>query len=352
MLLSIVMPSHGSDLHVYSRIAHACSFASDEVEVVVRDNSGVAAKRDYLKLLEGKNRKLISVPECGPFENFSKALDASTGKFLFIVSDDDFFFDRAIDTVVAAASAYEDDHTVAGFTGTYMLEMSSGSQYVNYRGLDSRDASERVSGYLDYQGPNLIGYAVVRREVALDAWRLAHAHPIEFSFHDQTIALLTLLAGRFIHINRLLFMYDNAHWEIPERCIEEDLKFYTRAGMDPAFGRLHWLVLAFEGARLISNSWFGSRLPLQERQRATARWFQTMFARFVIDNRSDYGSKLTPEADALIAKWRGRYPNFQLDELLNDICAFMARFAPDKAQRYRDFWVSLSQDVPKAISIA
>jgi hypothetical protein len=344
MLLSIVMPSHGSDLHTYSRIAHACEFASDRIEVVIRDNSGNPAKGDFLKLMPRNNCKIIVVDSCDPFENFAKAVEAATGTFLFIVSDDDYFFDRAVPAVFAAAEAYEDDRTVAGITGTYVLEMSAGSQFVNYGGLDSRDAGDRVSGYLDYQGRNLIGYATVRREVAVDAWRLIHAHPIEFSFHDQIFSLLNLLAGRYVHTNRLLFCYDNAHWEDVNRGAEEDLKFYMRAGIDPAFGRLHWLVLAFEGVSLIGNSRFGSRLTASERQRTVTRWYQTMLARFAGDQRSNYGSQLGPHADAIGNKWKSRYPNVQLDEMLNDICAFMQLFSPEKAERYRTFWTGLAKE--------
>jgi hypothetical protein len=351
MSLSIVMPSHGGGLLAYSRIAHACAFASGTIEIVVRDNSENTAKREFLKLMPPACR-IVTAPACDRFENVFKAIEAASGAFVFVVPDDDYVFDRAIRSALEAAENYANDHTVTGITGTYVQEQPSGSQLVNYRGIDLRDASERIGGYLDHQGPNLLGYCAMRREVALDAWRLVRAHPIAFSFHERIVSLLALLAGRFVHINRLLFAYDSPHEETSPRVADDHLKQYTRAGMDPAFARLHWLLLAFEGARLIVHSRFGAKLTASERQRAAGRWFQAMFGRFAGGATGNFGSKLGSHADAICAKWRARYPNFQLDELLDDICIFMAMFAPAKAELYRAFWTGPSGDAVPAAAAA
>ena len=48
MQLSILIPTHRNDLLACSRIAQACSWAGPKLEVIVRDNSGNAEKRNLL----------------------------------------------------------------------------------------------------------------------------------------------------------------------------------------------------------------------------------------------------------------------------------------------------------------
>ena len=51
MQLSILLPTHRHDLLAISRIVQACSWARPDIEVIVRDNSGNAEKRDLLAFL-------------------------------------------------------------------------------------------------------------------------------------------------------------------------------------------------------------------------------------------------------------------------------------------------------------
>lgn len=71
MQLSIVIPTHRSDLLACSRIVQACSWAGPKLQVVVRDNSGNAAKRDLLAQVKRDNCNIVYCEPCPAMENFS-----------------------------------------------------------------------------------------------------------------------------------------------------------------------------------------------------------------------------------------------------------------------------------------
>jgi hypothetical protein len=350
MLLSILMPSHRDDLMAYSRIAQACSWANDNVEIVVRDNSGKPAKKSAIERFHGGTRRMVFVDECDSKTNFMEALALARGDFVFFISDDDLCFDRGIAAVAAAAAKFSADPAVAGITGLFALEEHQGSQIVRYPNMESSDALTRIFGYLGYQGPNLFFYTPVRRQVALACWTFMEGHPFAFPFHDQVLALLYLLSGRFIDIGRLMIVYDNMNWDTAHKAQDTDTRLYSATGMDPAFGHLHWLVCGFEGARLLLASSYGAQLAAEQRQSAANRWFEVMFARFATDVRTIGGSELVSHAQALCQKWRQPRPQFELDALLADICGFMERFSSQKAGQYRDFWASLAAQTNPALT--
>jgi glycosyltransferase involved in cell wall biosynthesis len=101
-------------------------------------------------------------------------------------------------------------------------------------------------------------------------------------------------------------------------------------------------VSGIAGTWLTLHSRYGARHSAEQRQAIAARWFEVMFARFAGDNRGNFGSSLGPQADLLCQKWRGLYPNFDLQVLLADICDFIALHSPEKAGLYRDFWQGLA----------
>jgi hypothetical protein len=342
MRLSIIIPSNRDSLTAYSRIMQACSWASDEVEIIVRDNSGSARKRALLERIDQPNCRIIVAEPCDANTNFREALAASSGDFILFLGDDDAGFDRGIAAIAAAASRCADDPSVAGLTGAYDLEQTDTSHIVSYPKIDSAEVAERVAGYLGYQGPNLIFYSAVRRSVLTDTWDFIFSHPFQFSFHDHFFSLAYLLSGRFVHVGRLAFVYDNANWEAAGVGAQSDIKVYSAAGMDPAIRQLHWMLCGFEGASIILQSRFGLRHSLAQRQAMANQWFEVMFRRFVGDANARFDSRLMAEANSLHEKWRLSFPNFQLEVLLADICDFIRLTSPEKAQAYHDFWTGVA----------
>jgi hypothetical protein len=342
--LSIIVPSNRDSLGACARIMQACSWASETVEVVVRDNSGSPQKRGMLERIQQPNCRIIIAEPCDANTNFQEGLRASTGEFVVFLGDDDGGLDRGVAAIGAAAARLAEDPSVAGITGAYVLEQTDTSYVVSYPKVDSAAVTDRVSGYLGYQGPNLIFYSAIRRSVLTDTWEFLFSHPFALSFHDHFFSLTYLLAGRFVHVGRVAFIYDNANWETVDVGVGRDLKVYAAAGLDPAIRQLQWMLCGFEGASIILQSRFGRRYSLAERQAMANQWFEVMFRRFVGDANARFDSPLKAEATALHEKWRQGFPSFQLESLLADICDFIGRTSLEKAEAYRDFWTGVSAD--------
>jgi hypothetical protein len=340
--LSVIVPSNRDSLGAYARIMQACSWASDTIEVVVRDNSGSAQKRTVLEAIQQPNCRIIIAEPCDANTNFQEGLRASTGEFVVFLGDDDGGLDRGMAAIGATAARVADDPSVAGITGAYVLEQTDTSYIVSYPKVDSAAVADRVSGYLGYQGPNLIFYSAVRRSVLIDTWAFILGHPLSLSFHDHFFSLIYLLSGRFVHVGRVAFIYDNANWETVDVGVGRDLKVYAAAGLDPAIRQLQWMLCGFEGASIILQSRFGLRFSLAERQAMANQWFEVMFRRFAGDANARFESPLMAEATALHAKWRQGFPNFTLESLLADICDFIRRTSPERAEAYHDFWTRVA----------
>jgi hypothetical protein len=337
--LSILLPTNRRSLLACSRIAQACSWAGPNVEVVVRDNSGDARKRELLAYFQHENCKVITADPCEPRENFSEILRLATGDFVFCLGDDDFCFDHAIAELPGAIERVGKDPSVIGITGTYAIETMKGTSLANYANVDSDDARTRVAGYLGYTGPNVLFYSVLRRELVSRIFDFMSDMPFYFSFHDQIVCLLYLLNGKFAPpLQRLMYLYDMGVWQSRELAQRRDLDFYQAAGLDPAINRLQWIICGFEGASLVMNSNMLAMLPLAERQPVADLWFTTMFNRFKGDNRSAFNSPLTDDAERWCKKLLQSTGQLTFERILAEISDFIALSSGDSARNYFNFW--------------
>ena len=338
MKLSILLPTYRHDLLACSRIAQACSWAGEGIEVIVRDNSGNAQKRELLAHFRRDNCKIIIVDPCDPRENFTKIIRLAKGKFIFCLADDDFCFDRAITVLPSIIDQVGKDSSVAGITGAYAVEATQGSAIINYQGLESDDVVARVAGYLNEPGPNVLFYSVLRRKMVERIFAFIGQIPFYFSFHDQILCLLYLLNGKFVRLPRLLYLYDVGVWEETESAQKLDVNFYTNAGLDPAINKLHWFLCGFEGAVLARNSDIFPDYSLAQRQAISDSWFSTMFARFKGHTRLTFGSSFAGDVEKLCAKLQVMAGSQSLDGMLTDICGVLSLFSKSGAQSYFDFW--------------
>ncbi len=336
--LSILLPSNRAGLTAISRIAQVCSWAGPNVEVIVRDNSGDAQKRELISRFQSEYCKIVSVESCKPLENFSPLLRLAKGDFIFCPADDDFGFDRAVRGVSELLEQFGKDPSVVGVTGQYVIETSFGSSIASYDGVESDDAVTRVTGYLSYAGPNVFVYSALRREVVNRVFNFLTSMPFYFSFHDQIQSLLFLLNGKFIKLERLLYCYDLGVWQASATAEQRDIDFYAAEGLDPVINIMHWLLCAFEGAVLVRNANIFPDYPLAQRQAMADRWFSTKFAGFVIGSRSTFGSEFGDEGQRIRAKLLVSTGQLSFEGLLTEICNVIALFSTDKAERYYAFW--------------
>ena len=339
--LSILIATHRHGLLASSRIAQVCSWAGPDIEVIVRDNSGNAQKRKLLAQfgrLQPYNCNIVISEPCGVLENFAELLRIAKGEFVYLLADDDFGFDRAVTALSGVIEKVGNDPSVAGVTGGYLIEASSGSSIVSYQDSDASDVGARVAGYLKFQGPNVLLYAAIRRELVTRIVAYMGTMPFLFSFHDQIVCLLYLLNGKFLKLQRLLYLYDMGPWEVPETAQKRDFEFYTQSELDPAINKLHWFLCAFEGAALIRNADVFPDFPLSQRQPIADLWFSAMFHRFKSQARLTFGSSFVGEADRLCAKLQKTTGQMSFQEMLTELSSFMALSSKDQAQRYFDFW--------------
>jgi len=336
--LSVLLPTNRHSLLACSRVAQACSWGGPHIEVIVRDNSGDARKRELLAHFQRDNCKIITADPCEPRENFSEILRLATGDFVFCLGDDDFCFDHAIAELPDVIQRIGKDPSIVGITGTYAIEKSKVTSLANYQDIDSDDARARVTGLLSYPGPNVLFYSVVRREVVNRIFNFMSGMPFYFSFHDQVVCMLYLLNGKFLQLQRLLYLYDLGSWEAFETAQKRDLDFYKDAGLDPAINKLHWFLCGFEGAVLIRNADMFRDYPLAQRQPIADLWFAAMFHRFKYQRRLTFGSSLADEAEILCAKLRTSTGQMSFGDMLTEVSGFIALFSKDSAQSYFDFW--------------
>jgi hypothetical protein len=338
MQLSILIATNRTGLLACSRIAQACSWARPQLEVIVRDNSGDAQKRDLLVRFQQENCRIILAEPCDALSNFSEILRMATGDFVFLLADDDFCFDHAIAALPAVIAQIGQDASVAGVTGAFVVESSQGSSIISYQNAESDDVIARINGFLSYGGPNILHYAPVRRAIVQRVFAFMNTLPFYLSFHDQIVCLLYLLNGKFVRLKRLLYLYDIGAWESPATAQKRDADYYREAALDPAVNALHWFLCGFEGALLARNADVFPDLPLPQRQAIADRWFSTMFQRFKSQTRLTFGSSLVGEAEKTRAKLQATTGQLSFDGMLTEICGFMALSSKDKAQRYGDFW--------------
>ena len=336
--LSILIPTHRDDLLACSRIAQACSCARPDVEVIVRDNSGSAQKREFLAHVRRDNCNIIIAEPCDGLKNFSEVLRLAKGEFVFLLADDDFCFERTIAALPGLIRGLGNDRSVAGITGSYVVETSRGSAIVGYKDIDFDDVSARVAGYLGYNLANVMHYAPIRRELIQRIFAFMNTLPFYFSFHDQIICLLYLLSGKFVRLPRLLYLYDFGVWEVFETAQKRDVDFYDEAGLDPAINKLHWFLCGFEGAALILNSDVFPDFPRPKRQAIADRWFAAMFGRFRGHPRATFGSSLGGEAEKLYASLCTSTGALSFQGMLAEVCRFMGLASESQAQTYFKYW--------------
>jgi hypothetical protein len=324
-----------------SRIAQACSCAGPSIEVIVRDNSGIAEKRAQLARFQSDHCTVIFAEPCGPLENFSATIRLAKGDFIFCLADDDMFFNGAIAALPALLEHVRSDPDVTGVAGNYIVDSSRGTSLVTYQNIDSEDVTARIAGYLAYPGANVLAYAPLRRATVETVFRFVQAMPLSLSYHDQIVCLLYLLHGRFPKLPKLIYGYDFGPWEELQSAQKRDAAFYKAAGLDPAINKLHWFLCGFEGALLIRNGDGFPDHPAAQRQKMADEWFSTMFVRFAANPRFAFESRFEGQAEALCQKLRASQGHLSFVGMLSDICHFIALFSPAKAQAYLSFWGAL-----------
>jgi hypothetical protein len=342
MKLSLTIPSNRSSLSSYAKLLNFCSLASDDVEVLIRDNSGNEKKRELLRYVGGLchlNCKIFIADPCAAWENNFKITNEVTGDFVLSACDDDLVNEHALPAICEAINKHRDDPSVIGITGQYMIEMPDRCAVIAYPSIDKPSALERGKAYIHDGLPSVLQFSAVKRNTYVSLLEYIRSMPMQASYGDQLYSLLLTLSGRIVSIERIMYQYNMVNWSSDEKGLHEDAKYYIYAGIDPSAVRLHWLFGAFEGAKSVISKYAGiGHVPVAEREEVAIYWVtQRMiyFRRWY--QRSFADAKFDAEAKVLADKWRVK-SSIHFDELLNDLATFVGLSSSELGQRYYDFW--------------
>jgi hypothetical protein len=339
--LSIVIPSNRDSLTAVSRILQACSWAGPRVEIVVRDGSGSAAKAACLRGIERENCRIVVAPPCDARENRRQAFALAQGDFVYMLSDDDVCFDRALTMLPGVIESVVADRTVIGVAAPVLIENTQGTQAFAYPNIDADDPLVRLSGYLSAERRNLLAASPIRRTTMARAREVIDSKPFAFPFDDQILSLLYLLTGKFGRMKRLMYIDNTDDGDTAGAAAQRDADVYKASALDPATNKLHWFLCGFEGATLIRNMAIEPDYAPAQRQALADLWFSTMFNSFKLQPRNDAGSPLGGEAEKLCARWREAAGQLSFADMLADICQFLALSSQENALKYFAFWSTI-----------
>jgi hypothetical protein len=339
MKLSIIMPSHGIGTRINSNILNVATMGSEDVEVIVRDNSGDPAKREFLSRIQEPNCRIISVDDCAGRENFMSLMEQASGEFIYFAADDDYTNGQAIGSLLSEIDRIGDDRTIVGVGGIFIMDDKTSSGFVHFNRLDKPKASERFKSFLGSGLPSILQYSPIRRDVLKQVWDYSSRLPIYLSFHDWLMNCLFLVHGRVTYVERYMYQYVNSNWDSHEHTLRNDANSYLGNGLDSSCARLHWLIGAFEGARTFMDKYPYVDLPESERQAMAACWFLHWYPTFVGNGltRGVADSQYDAQAMRLLAKW-GSARELRLDEILPDLVDHFSLSSRDTADRYYAFW--------------
>lgn len=337
--LSILVPSNRADLNTYSRLLNYCSMAADDVEVIIRDNSGNKEKRQFLRMVERDNCRILHVAPCSAVENSEAVLREARGEFVWLGGDDDLANGFALPSIREAIDRHGSDNTVTGVTGVFLIEGSARSSVIAFPNTDHPSPVERTKAYIGSHLPNMLPYSAIRRSAYDDIVSFIRRMPLQASYGDWIMSALALMMGRFVQVNHVIYQYDISNWNNAESALREDVKYYTYAGIDPSAIRLHCLLAAFEGALSLAGKFEAAQHVTSEDRLAISQdWFAQWFATFLNARpRFAPGAKFQPQAEDMAQKW-AKTSTVRPGDLLPEIAAFLALSSHELGQRYFDFW--------------
>jgi hypothetical protein len=332
------MPTHNVGPRIRLNILNVCSLASDNLEVVIRDNSGDASKREFLQGMEGPNCRIIIVDECPGPVNTRAAITAATGEFVFFAADDDHVNSFGIPTLQAEIQKIVADPAIVGTSGIIVVDDGKCTTFQAFNRQFMPEPIDRLQGLLYTQWPSVFQYAPVRRNALMNVWKFASRLPVFVCYHDLLMNCLCLLHGRITYNERFIYQYFNTNWSNPELLLKSETASFVHAGIDASAVRLQWLIAAFEGAQAFLCKYTYADVPSAQRELLAQFWLQHWLARFTQSAwRQGEGGKFDAQALALALKWLvGRSSN--LNDLLTDIAGFYALSSTEIAQRYFEFW--------------
>lgn len=341
MRISLILPTNRTSNVALARILEWSSLPAEKFELIVHDNSENLEKIDFLSKIKSNCLKLFIIPTCPPFENIIKAVSHAQGEYILPLADDDTLSLKGLYSLHATADALGKDDSVSCLTGDYLIESGGGSGLFRYTALDQENPDERITQYLNNNTSNLLYYSAAKSQLSKLGYNFLQKLPYRLSYHDQLISLIYLKGGKIKQINRVVYGYDVSEWETTEKRLGKDRSMYVAAGLPPEFSKLHHLFCGVEGSLLLDSSML-HEFGCQESSSASDQWLGTMLYKFKADERGM--KEIDSEADrsiSMLCQKIKKNNEFNVNDLLMDICDCLEAHSAIDAQRYFEFWSEL-----------
>jgi glycosyltransferase involved in cell wall biosynthesis len=338
--ISIVCPTHRSNFSAYARFFELASLDDSKFEVIIRNNSSSEEKISFLNLLDNSPLRINNVQNKGAYENFLESAKLATGDFVLFAADDDWFYKGGLDSLYSIALKIVGIKDVTALTGSYLVSSSQGIGSCKYNKLDSIQPVDRIRGYFSV-GPNLLFYSAFKKNIFQLSCNILDRLPYRFCHSDLLFIIPSLIIGRILSTNQVIYQWDFGDWEGADKAIGKRSSFCDAAGLPREFSVLDKLLTAIEGALLINSKLLGN-YSRYDRSEIAKLWMQNFFAQYQACPFQDYFPK-SEEKDR-VKKFRERIlgtGDISLLGLLEEISNLFREVDPAGAEKYFNFWSKL-----------
>lgn len=284
--LSIIIPTHYTELRHYASIINALSAAEmypDDIQVVISDNSNCKTKTHILETLALRlnNSTIVRAPLHG---NYPHSLANVRSEFCMFIGDDDILFPEGFNDIFNLLDGEKHDAII----GKMGMKTRNNYDFFDYSLLDSKKLTDKVNGYINgIKNGNLLFHSIVRTKVMKEAVRLWFSIPNLQHYHDHIQTLFITINCKWKIHDQSYIIYNMGNWKIIEKRVETEAKYAKSSNLPISITLLQRLFLAVEGYKLII-----SYKGVNEKE-AAYLWFTAWYNRWI--NALNSNCYSTPE---------------------------------------------------------
>jgi hypothetical protein len=261
--LTILVPTYRFDARARHTLAATAALASDEVAVVIADNSEDRGKHEFLRMLRRLHPNVhvfCHERNIGALGNWEFLFRQAVLDYYLFIGDDDLCSPPYVESAMRLLDQHADATAAAGA----FVMLTSTNQMMRANGARTEDSAYQRCVSFPIGGGNSLPNSMARRPAAQPFIDYARGHPLRASFFDWMMSYSLLAQGKYQVENQGLYLYDITNWEGGEACWKSNAKFYVAAGLPDAFTWLHELYWAVEFAHYFR----GIHSPISDRRQS------------------------------------------------------------------------------------
>lgn len=329
--LSICMPSNrdlaGSRLAIESALAYC---EARDALLIVADNSGDAAKREWLK---GLSPRLVHIDSDEPdfHKNLARVYDAATTPFVMPMGDDDVLLADP-DQPAFDLKDLPEDH-VGVYPVSIVFSQDGAEMPRKSLALDQDEPGERISAYIaGSKGNNSFYYGIFRRDVFDALTRLfLDYHPTRGAYCDWAFSMTLAAYGKMAHDPGTVFRHNIGTRDTSEKIARHTAELYREAGL-PEGSEKYERLLMFLDLFIMATRKDTPLVPVQKQKLTAdiARLMLSVFVREVAAAPHEFDGTLRYLIDLALDE-KDSFGLFQLGLMMAD------SVQPGLKNRYVDF---------------